>query len=110
MNHKKASPANGTRFNAKATRVELVVSHAPGSRGSLGTEIRSSPNTARSRTQNRMPAIAAAFGVFKFDRVMVFRESSLMCEDAHGLGAGECTRVRLWHGTENRYSVTLPCA
>src|SRR6516165_5614224 len=87
MNHKKASPANGTRFNATATRLELVLSHSPGSNGSVGTEIRSSQKTARSNTQNKIPAIAAAFGVFQFARVMV--SSSVIVSnyghDAHGL-------------------------
>src|SRR6266436_9078859 len=34
MNHKKAMPANGTRFSARATLFELVLSHAPVSSGS----------------------------------------------------------------------------
>src|SRR6516165_5702467 len=87
MNHRKASPANGTRFNAMATRLELVLSQSPDSSGSVGTEIRSSQKTAKSRTQNRIPAIAAAFGVFQFARVIV--SSSVIvghcCRDVDGL-------------------------
>jgi hypothetical protein len=30
MNHKNAMPANGTRFNPRATVFELVLSHTPG--------------------------------------------------------------------------------
>ena len=29
MNHKNAMPANGIRFNPRATAFELVLSHAP---------------------------------------------------------------------------------
>ena len=69
MNHKKASPANGTRFNANAARPELVLSHSPASSGSVGTDIRRSQSTAMKRMQNKMPAMAAALGVLKFARV-----------------------------------------
>jgi hypothetical protein len=71
MNQRKASPAKGTRFSANATRFALVLSQSPGSSGSVGTEIRSNQNIVKSRIQNRMPAIAAAFGVLKFARVSV---------------------------------------
>ena len=42
MNHKKAMPASGTRFSARATLFELVFSHAPVSSGSARTESRNS--------------------------------------------------------------------
>lgn len=65
MNHKKAMPTNGTMFNATATVLALVASQAPGSCGSAGTELRRSQNTAISRTENSIPAIAAALGVLR---------------------------------------------
>ena len=48
MNHKKAMPAKGTRFGARATVFELVLSHAPVSSGSARTESR---NSKRPRNQ-----------------------------------------------------------
>src|SRR5258708_19384868 len=38
MNHRKATPANGTRFNATAIVPVSVVSHAPASSGSAANE------------------------------------------------------------------------
>jgi hypothetical protein len=63
MNQRNAIPANGMMFGATTTVPELVLSHAPGSNGSAGTEIRSSTNAIASSTENRIPATAAAFGV-----------------------------------------------
>src|SRR5262249_28279858 len=63
---RKAIPAKGTRFNAIKTLVAPVCSQAPVSRGSRGTECRISRNTAKSRTENTTPAMAAAFGVRKW--------------------------------------------
>src|SRR5215469_16219648 len=65
MNHKNAIPANGTRLSARATASEFPLSHDPGSRGSAGTERRSSQNTTMSKIANRMPAIAPALGVLE---------------------------------------------
>src|SRR5262249_26513716 len=66
MNHKKAIPAKGTRFSANATVFELVLSHAPGSSGSAGTEMRKSQKATISSAEKRIPATAAAFGVRRF--------------------------------------------
>jgi hypothetical protein len=55
------------RFNAKPTENELVLSHSPGSAGSLGREIRSNENAATNKAENSIPAIAAALGVFNLD-------------------------------------------
>src|SRR5215510_4948660 len=46
-NQRNAIPANGSRFNAKPTSLELVFSHSPASLGSLGTEMRSIENAAK---------------------------------------------------------------
>ena len=66
MNHKKATPANGMRFSASATVLALVASHAQDSNGSAGTERRSSQKIVNMRREKAIPAIAAAFGVFRF--------------------------------------------
>jgi hypothetical protein len=64
MNHRKATPENGTRFNARAIVPVSVTSHAPRSSGSAGMERRSSQKIANSKREKTIPAIAAAFGVF----------------------------------------------
>src|SRR6267378_7782641 len=69
MNHKKATPAKGIRFSAIVTVPDSVAIQAPESRGSSGTERRSSQSIAIRRTEKAMPAIAAAFGVFSCFRV-----------------------------------------
>src|SRR5271165_1714234 len=71
MNHKKAIPANGTKFSARATLFELVLSHAPDSRGSARTESRNSTRPEIRRSEKRMPAMAAARGVFRRARIKV---------------------------------------
>src|SRR5258705_4435610 len=63
MNHKKAIPANGTRFSARATVLDPVLSQAPASSGSARTESRNNRRTEIMRTEKRMPAMAAARGV-----------------------------------------------
>src|SRR5882757_5099381 len=68
MNHRKATPAKGTRFNAIATVWESVAIQAPESSGSAGTERRSSQSIVNRRTEKTMPAIAAPFGVFRWAR------------------------------------------
>jgi hypothetical protein len=65
MNQRKATPANGTRFNASITVLVLPVSQTPDSRGSAGIERRSSHNITIISTAKTMPATAAAFGVFR---------------------------------------------
>ena len=69
MNHKKAMPANGTKFSASATLFELVFSHVPASSGSARTESRNNTRPVIRRTEKRMPAMAAARGVFKRARI-----------------------------------------
>jgi hypothetical protein len=69
MNHRKAIPANGTRFNPSATGVRIRTEPQPGSWGSAGTEIHSSQNAATVNKENSIPAMAAAFGVFRFVRL-----------------------------------------
>ena len=71
MNHKNEMPANGTRFNARATVFELVLSHIRASSGSARTENRKSVRPAISKIEKRMPATAAARGVFKSFRISV---------------------------------------
>src|SRR6516162_375616 len=71
MNHRNAIPANGTRLIASATVFDSELSHAPGSRGSSGTEFLNNNKAPRRSTENIMPAIAAALGVFRFARVRV---------------------------------------
>ena len=66
MNHRKAMPANGTRFKAKAMDFVPVVSHAPDSKGSAGIEIRNSTRTAIVSSEKMISAAAAALGVLKF--------------------------------------------
>src|SRR6266516_2497070 len=65
MNHKKAMPANGTRFSAitTAARRPGSVSHAPATPGWAGTESLSSTSAAIRNTENTTPATAAARGV-----------------------------------------------
>jgi hypothetical protein len=65
MNHRKAIPANGITFKARPAAGALVASHSPCSRGSEGTDARKSQNVAVIRMEKAMPAVAAAFGVFK---------------------------------------------
>jgi hypothetical protein len=65
MNHKKAMPANGTRFSARAIVLELAFSQAPASSGSARTESRNHKRTAIRRTENWIPAR----GVFKRARI-----------------------------------------
>jgi hypothetical protein len=64
LNHMKAIPANGTRFRAMDTLSELVSRHAPVSRGSAGNDSRSSQKADIIRIENKIPAMAAARGVF----------------------------------------------
>src|SRR6266478_8715894 len=64
MNHKKATPAKGTRFNASAI-VSVLASHAPDSSGSAGMERRSSPKIVNISREKMIPATAADFGVFR---------------------------------------------
>lgn len=65
MNQRKAIPAKGTRFSASATFHDCPPSHSPGSRGCRRSVCRTSETATSSRTENRMPATAAALGVFK---------------------------------------------
>src|SRR5688572_4298816 len=69
MNQRNAIPAIGIRFSAKPVDLTSLASHAPGSSGSAGTDWRNNQNTKRKRTEKTIPAIAAAFGVFRFARV-----------------------------------------
>src|SRR5438034_914549 len=64
MNHKKAIPANGTRFSATATAARRPgsVSHVPVTPGWAGTESLSSTNAALASTEKTIPATAAARG------------------------------------------------
>jgi ABC-type molybdenum transport system ATPase subunit/photorepair protein PhrA len=71
MNHKNAMPANGTRFNPRATVFELVLSHTPASSGSARTESRKSTRAAIRKIEKRMLATAAARGVFNPSRINV---------------------------------------
>src|SRR5271165_3826160 len=87
INHRKAMPANGTRFSAKATSFELVLSHAPVSRGSARTKSWNTTSSAIKRTEKMMPATAAARGVFNCARIR--GASCFMLEYAIG--------SRLWY-------------
>jgi hypothetical protein len=69
MNQRKAIPANGRRFNPSVIVFEFALSHEPGSPGSAGTEMKISQNPAIVSRENTIPAIAAAFGVFRFVRL-----------------------------------------
>jgi hypothetical protein len=60
-----ATPAKGTRLRARVTLLELVLSQAPTSSGSFGIESHKSQRLHISKTENRMPAIAAARGVLR---------------------------------------------
>src|SRR5208282_4474598 len=71
MNHQKAMPANGTRFSARATLFELVLSRAPVSSGSARAESRNSKRPVVRRTEKRMPATATAGGAFNHARIKV---------------------------------------
>src|SRR5436305_2714671 len=64
IDHRKATPANGTRFKASVIRLVLATSHAPESSGSSGIDGRSSAKIANINSENTIPATAAAFGVF----------------------------------------------
>src|SRR5712672_3473014 len=113
MNHKKATPAKGTRFNASATVLESVASHAPGSSGSDGTERQSSQIIANRRAEKAMPAIAAAFGVFRraterapFSDITgsILKSERDLVSTARGL------RSRTRHsGQESRCDGQMPC-
>jgi hypothetical protein len=65
MNHKKAMPAKGTRFSARAmvARREESVSHAPAVAGSDGTETMMRIRAKPSSSEKTIPAAAAARGV-----------------------------------------------
>jgi hypothetical protein len=63
MGHKKAMPANGTKFKATATLSEFVFSQTPVSNGSARTERRKSKRLVIRRADKRMPAMAAAAGL-----------------------------------------------
>jgi hypothetical protein len=63
MNHKKAIPANGSRFKARLTLLELDESQTPSSWGLYGTEIQMSTRLIIIRIENMIPATAAARGV-----------------------------------------------
>src|SRR6478752_9757677 len=78
MNHKNAMPAKGTKFSATATVPELVFSQAPVSNGSARTESRKRKRLVIRRAENRMPAMAAARGVF--NRVRMERVSFLLID------------------------------
>src|SRR5436190_24199748 len=69
MNQRNAIPANGTSSTATRTCFEWLLSHSPDSCGSAGTEARRRTTIATSRTENSIPAIAAAFGVRSSARV-----------------------------------------
>jgi hypothetical protein len=69
MNHKKAMPANGTRFSATTTVPALLVDHSFISGETAGTEMHSRTNLVVSKTEKRIPAMAAACGVFSPSRV-----------------------------------------
>src|ERR1700674_962400 len=71
MNQRKATPANGTRFNASAVVLVLVVSHVPDCSGSAGMDCRSSQKIANITREKTIPAIAADFGVLRRARVRV---------------------------------------
>ncbi len=64
INHMKATPANGTKFNATVIALVSVASQAPGSSGSAGMEVRSSHRINNRSSEKAIPAMAAAFGVF----------------------------------------------
>ena len=65
MNHKKAMPANGTRFSAITTAVRrpASVSHVPGAPGWAGTDSLSSTSAVIRNAEKPIPATAAARGV-----------------------------------------------
>jgi hypothetical protein len=65
INHRKATPANGTRFNAIVIALVSVPSQAPGSSGSAGIEVRISHRIDSRSSEKAIPAMAAAFGVFR---------------------------------------------
>src|SRR6476660_9324362 len=71
MNQRNATPENGIRFKPSATVRAFVSSHAPGSLGSAGTEARRIQKAPNTESENRMPATAAALGVFRLARVTV---------------------------------------
>ena len=62
MNHKKAIPANGTRFSANAmvARCDVSVSHAPLVAVSDGAEMIRSTRARPSSSEKTIPAAAAA--------------------------------------------------
>ena len=67
MNHRKAIPANGTRFSPIATAVLFPesVSHVPGTADLAGTEILSRTSDEIRSAEKAMPATAAARGVLR---------------------------------------------
>jgi hypothetical protein len=72
MNHKKAIPANGTRFSANAmvARCDVSVSHAPWVAASDGAEMIRSTRARPSSSEKTIPAAAAARGVRRVVPVM----------------------------------------
>src|ERR1700730_12926459 len=63
-NHRKAIPENGMRFKARDTLSEAVFSHEPVSLGLTGTDCQNNQRLQLSRREKRIPAMAAARGVF----------------------------------------------
>lgn len=68
INHKKAIPENGIRFKARLTLAELSASQFPSACGLAGTESFIRTRLINSKTENRIPAIAAARGVVRLAR------------------------------------------
>ena len=102
MNHRKAMPANGTKFSASATVFARVRSQAPASSGLAGTENRRSTKLVISRTEKRMPAMAAARGALKCAEVKVSSvgiTSSWECIERNGSS-------RPGHGTVRGFRLT----
>src|SRR4029077_7318061 len=71
MNHKKAMPANGTRFSARATLFELVLSHAPVSSGSARTESLKSKRPVNQKNRKEDAGDGGGRGVFNRARIKV---------------------------------------
>ena len=68
MNHRKAIPANGTRFSATASSALFpgLASHVPVSEGWAGAETLSRTSAVISNAAKMIPATAAALGVLRF--------------------------------------------
>ena len=62
INHRKAIPANGTKFNATVTALVSVASHAPGSSGSAGIEVRSNHRINNMSSEKAIPAMPRPSG------------------------------------------------